>query len=120
MQTSDILIKGDSSGGNNKVLATLHKKWAIASAIMVVLMGVASYTAGWKANIEQSAIERYAIRKVLNEHDPLMERVSANAGQIQLQNQRIVVLETSVSNLIKKMDELTQLMIEDRYRARPH
>jgi hypothetical protein len=99
-------------------LNRIHMQWALAAAVVAVAVGASSYYAGWKANVEQSAIDRFAIQKMLNEHDPLMERVAANAGEMQLQKQRILTLESATASLIEKMDRLTNIMLEDRYRRR--
>lgn len=96
----------------------LHLKWATAATIMMVVTGSSTYYAGWSAKLRAEGAREAVIQKMLNEHDPLMERVTNNAAQTLLQGQRISTVESAVAKLIDKMDKLTDLMLEDRYQRR--
>lgn len=99
-------------------LRSTHLKWATAAAAVAVLVGASSYYAGWKTNVEQSAIEHAQVQKVLREHDPLVQKVQDEAALDTMQQARIANLENSVASLVGKMDKLTDLLIDRENRDR--
>lgn len=101
----------------------LHLKWATAAAVVAVVVGSSTYYATITAKIRAEALKEAKVQRVIDEHDPLMDRVQANATTTIQNTARISTLESSVASLITsqhetnaKLDRLIALIIEDRYR----
>ena len=75
-----------------------------------------------RTNVLFLDVEFRRIRKMLEEHDPLMSRVNANLAMDVVQGNEIVSLQGSVAALVtsqaetnKNLSQLINLMLQQRY-----